>query len=266
MGIKIKKLYIKNFKVYKEQIFDFNEKGLLVLDGPNGFGKTTIYDAIELLFTNQIKRYSRLNYLIDGRETRDENPLYNIDGKDGEIIIKLLFSFEDRDYIIAVKNGRATQPVIDFSFFQLHQLTDFEEVLDESNEVDDSLLKEIFGLNYKQDFEFINYVEQEDTFYYLKTKEQDKKQSIGYLFNTHEFNLKIERYSRINNAIVRQLNGDNGLELKIQFLTDFIRQTEESLRMNYLLQKILNGIKTRLILGRLVTMNCSMLKIIFLNN
>jgi len=230
MGIKIKKLFIKNFKVYKEQIFDFNDTGLLVFDGPNGFGKTTIYDAIELLFTNQIKRYYRLIHLIDGRERRDENPLYNVEGTDGVIIIKLLFSFNGVDYIIAVKNSRANEPVINFGHYQLHQLSDFEEELSESNETDDNLLKDFIGLNYKQDFEFINYVEQEDTFYYLKAKEQDKKQSIGYLFNTQEFNHKIERYSRIDNAIVRQLDGDNGLELKIQLLAEFIRQTEESLR------------------------------------
>lgn len=230
MGIKIKKLYIKNFKVYKEQTFDFNDAGLIVFDGPNGFGKTTIYDAIELLFTNQIKRYHRLNHLIDGRESRSENPLYNAEGTDGVIIIKLQFNFENVDYIIAVKNAKANKPVINFSHFTLHRLANFEEIIDESNEVDDSLLKEILGLNYNQDFEFINYVEQEDTFHYLKTKEQDKKQNIGYLFNTHEFNLKIEKYSNLNNVIDSRLKGDNGLQSKIQLLKDTIKQIEESLK------------------------------------
>lgn len=230
MGIKIKKLYIKNFKVYKEQTFDFNDAGLIVFDGPNGFGKTTIYDAIELLFTNQIKRYHRLNHLIDRRESRNENPLYNTEGLDGEIIIKLQFSFENTNYIIAVKNDKALDPVINFSHFKLHRLTNFEEIIDESNEVDDSLLKEILGLNYNQDFEFINYVEQEDTFHYLKTKEQDKKQNIGYLFNTHEFNLKIEKYSNLNNVIDSRLKGDNGLQSKIKLLAESIKGIEDSLK------------------------------------
>lgn len=230
MGIKIKKLYIKNFKVYKEQIFDFNDTGLIVFDGPNGFGKTTIYDAIELLFTNQIKRYKRLDHLIDGRERRNENPLYNAEGKDGEIIIKLQFSFENVDYIIAVKNTKAIEPVINFNHFKLHHLTNFEDIIDESNEVDDDLLKEILGLNYNQDFEFINYVEQEDTFHYLKSREQEKKQNIGYLFNTHEFNIKINKYSNLNDAIQSRLKGDNGLQSKIQLLAESIKGIEDSLK------------------------------------
>jgi exonuclease SbcC len=230
MGIKIKKLYIKNFKVYKEQTFDFKDIGLIVFDGPNGFGKTTIYDAIELLFTNQIKRYKRLDHLIDGRERRNENPLYNAEGTDGEIIIKLQFSFENVEYIIAVKNAKAIEPVINFNHFKLHRLTNFEEIIDESNEVDDGLLKEILGLNYNQDFEFINYVEQEDTFHYLKSKEQDKKQNIGYLFNTHEFNVKINKYSNLNDAIESRLKGDNGLQSKIQLLAESIKGIEDSLK------------------------------------
>lgn len=228
MGIKIKKLYIKNFKVYKEHLFDFNDSGLVVLDGPNGFGKTTIYDAIELLFTNQIKRYNRLDHLIDRRERRDENPLYNVEGTDGEIIIKLLFSFNDNDYVLAIKNSRANEPVIAFNHFQLHQLSSFDEMLNEANEIDDILLKKLLGVNYKQDFEFINYVEQEDTFYYLKSREQDKKESIGYLFNTQEFNLKIENYVRIKNRIDTLIKGDNGLESKIQLTAETIKTVEES--------------------------------------
>ncbi len=230
MGIKIKKLYIKNFKVYKEQTFDFRNIGLIVFDGPNGFGKTTIYDAIELLFTNQIKRYKRLNHLIDGRERRNENPLYNAEGTDGEIILKLQFSFDDVDYFIAVKNAQALEPVINFNHFKLYRLNNFEEVIDDSKEVNDSFLKEMLGLNYKQDFEFINYVEQEDTFHYLKSKEQEKKQNIGYLFNTHDFNLKIDKYSNLNDAIEKHLKGEYGLQSQIQLLDESIKKIKESLK------------------------------------
>jgi len=230
MGIRLKKIYIKNFKVYNEQSFDLNEIGLLVLDGPNGFGKTTIYDAIELLFTNQIKRYERLASLYDRRETKEENPLYNVDGTDGVIIIKVLFSFDGTDYILATKNSKANEPVINFNHFQLHRLLDFEEEVNGSNETDDSLLIELLGENYKRDFEFINYVEQEDTFYYLKSSEKNKKESIGYLFNTQEFNAKIDKYKRIDESIKGLLKGDNGVEFKISGLSEAIKEVEKSFK------------------------------------
>ncbi len=230
MGIKIKKLYIKNFKVYKEETFNFEDKSLIVFDGPNGFGKTTIYDAIELLFTNQIKRYKRLEYLVDRRESRNENPLYNAEGTDGEITLKLQFSFDDVDYFIAVKNVQALEPEINFNHFKFYRLNNFEEVIDDSKEVNDSFLKEMLGLNYKQDFEFINYVEQEDTFHYLKSKEQEKKKNIGYLFNTHDFNLKIDKYSNLNDAIEKQLKGEYGLQSQIKLLDESISKIKESLK------------------------------------
>ena len=48
--MKIKKIEIHNFKVFQNIIIDFESSDLIVFDGPNGFGKTSIYDAIELLF------------------------------------------------------------------------------------------------------------------------------------------------------------------------------------------------------------------------
>ncbi len=54
--MKIKKIYIKNFKGIKnKQIVDFSEHTTF-LTGPNGFGKTTIYDVIELCLTGKIHR------------------------------------------------------------------------------------------------------------------------------------------------------------------------------------------------------------------
>ncbi|MGZ7254002.1 AAA family ATPase, partial [Streptococcus pyogenes] len=54
--MRIKKIIIKNFKNIKEtRIIDFQENVTLFV-GPNGFGKTTIFDAIELSLTGRIRR------------------------------------------------------------------------------------------------------------------------------------------------------------------------------------------------------------------
>ncbi|MDN4075853.1 AAA family ATPase [Fictibacillus terranigra] len=60
-GFLIKKIYIKNFRGYSEKTFAFFEakkenRGLILLSGSNGYGKTSLLDAIEWCFTGTIHR------------------------------------------------------------------------------------------------------------------------------------------------------------------------------------------------------------------
>ncbi|WP_399632710.1 AAA family ATPase [Sporosarcina sp. SG10008] len=57
----IKDVEIKNFRGYSNQKFDFfegreNYRGLILLGGPNGYGKTSLLDAIEWCFTGSVHR------------------------------------------------------------------------------------------------------------------------------------------------------------------------------------------------------------------
>ncbi|MCR3758137.1 AAA family ATPase [Clostridium felsineum] len=55
--IKLEKVLIENFKAYKEETsFSFNDSQFILISGSNGFGKTTIIDAIEWGITGTIKR------------------------------------------------------------------------------------------------------------------------------------------------------------------------------------------------------------------
>jgi exonuclease SbcC len=55
--IKLGRMRLENFKSFIEPIFfDFTGNDLVLFDGPNGFGKTTIFDAVELCFTGKISR------------------------------------------------------------------------------------------------------------------------------------------------------------------------------------------------------------------
>jgi len=56
--IKIGRLKLQNFKSFETSYeFDFTNKGLIIFDGPNGYGKTTIFDALELSLVKRISRY-----------------------------------------------------------------------------------------------------------------------------------------------------------------------------------------------------------------
>lgn len=231
MGIKIKNIEIQNFKIYKNQPFDFENNGLVVLDGPNGFGKTSLYDALELLFTGKIRRYEKATVILnDKREKRNENPFYHSSGDGSPIVIKVKIEFNGEEHIIARQNSNINETKIDFSHFKLHKLKHFDEAIEESNLISEDYLKLILGENYQNDFQFVNYVEQEETFYYLKSSERDKKEGISYLFNTNEFDYEIERISKVNNKITNLLNGDNGLNKRIEILEEIISNLEESFK------------------------------------
>lgn len=62
--MRIKSLEIKNFKLFDDK-FDkmrnISQADLILLNGPNGYGKTTIFDALELALTGEIKRINTYN-------------------------------------------------------------------------------------------------------------------------------------------------------------------------------------------------------------
>lgn len=58
MGYRLKKLVIHNFKLFSHVEIKIGENNLVMLDGPNGYGKTSIFDALEYLFTGDVKRIS----------------------------------------------------------------------------------------------------------------------------------------------------------------------------------------------------------------
>lgn len=88
MNKKIKKIDIQSFRIYNEkQSFDFiNEKSgeiadLVTIYAPNGYGKTSFFDAIEWTITDEIERLKSLpireeiknvgKYILKNRDSKD---------------------------------------------------------------------------------------------------------------------------------------------------------------------------------------------------
>lgn len=64
--ILLRRLYVENYKLFSQKEFDFSNTLLSVFDGPNGYGKTSVFDAIELLITGKISRVLECES-IDGK-------------------------------------------------------------------------------------------------------------------------------------------------------------------------------------------------------
>lgn len=91
MQYKIVNLRVKNFKCFDNaQFYEFRieyEKNPIILSGPNGFGKTTFFDAIELIFSKNI---TRLDKGIEKKTTNlGKNILLNKANEDGYVVLTL---------------------------------------------------------------------------------------------------------------------------------------------------------------------------------
>lgn len=84
---KISNLYIKNFKCITESEFNFDSNNLIVYDGPNGYGKTTCFEAIEILFT-ETPRKTR-NSFVDKRHAFKDSPIHKLNDSEIEISVNL---------------------------------------------------------------------------------------------------------------------------------------------------------------------------------
>lgn len=88
--MKIKKVEIEAFRAYKSKAdgtFDFTNEGdvpsnFVAIYAPNGFGKSSFYDAVEWAVTNQLERlggeYNKANYKNAAEGTKERNEAQKI--------------------------------------------------------------------------------------------------------------------------------------------------------------------------------------------
>lgn len=189
---------IKNFKVFDEFIIDFNDSKLVSFGGPNGYGKTTIFDAIELGMTGDIKRIKSIDSSgsQDNIVAKDQSQLVEIEIKlinsDGEYIhikriLKQLFRTKQHNKIANFKNLWKLMSIIDESETEITQIS-FENLLRENN------------LNnfYNNFF----YVQQEDTAHFLINNEKMRLEKLSELFNLNSEENELKSVTKTKEKII----------------------------------------------------------------
>lgn len=209
-------------------------KGLNVFDGPNGYGKTSIFDAIEFIITGTIKRVTE-NSAINGALKYDEIFLANDSTKD--VIIKAEFNINDeenssRKVVIAkqVVSAQNTSGTTNCNPKKLTEITntylleefDTEElnpkaIIPKNNL--ESFQKEVFGDASQNLFFMLYYVKQEDRLDFFKNSEKDRVKSIDSLFQIKQ---EQEQLKDIN-------DGKKNLKKVIDQLEDEIKRLSENL-------------------------------------
>ena len=223
MSSRIVNLRIKNFKCFdNSKFYEFKidgRKNPIILSGPNGFGKTTFFDAIEIMFSNQI---TRLEKQIESKKTNlGKNLLLNELGADGFIVLTL--QDENLGYttllgkILKEKHNIEVEKSIVYGVIKRFvATTDLEVVLANYNKWSEEPTSD---LRYrKNDFNVYYYISQAESVHFLKRSIQDRKNAMNVLLKTDSVDKKREMVTKligkntnastpINNAI-KTVNAD----------------------------------------------------------
>lgn len=230
----INQIYIKNFKLFEDipQPIVLGNKALTVLDGPNGFGKTSIFDVIELVLTGKLKRIKKSDSRAKYKELLFQND------KSTESVLKVEFSSNDGEdaftlvKIIPLNFSTEKNLPDDFNIFETHLLDNFDDTPSTDTLVRESvenLIIDKFGVDISNIFNLVYYIEQEDNKYFLRMTESDRLNQISMLFNTDKEEAEVKRYKEIRTLVNKK---KNALSTEINSIKDSIKELENQLEEN----------------------------------
>lgn len=189
MQYRLKKLELHNFKLFEDVTISFDSRSLTILDGPNGYGKTSIFDAIEYVLTGTIRRSAERKELNNA--IAYETDFITKDPSDGTpAFAQATFQDKEEGATLVIRRtlraatGRANNPK------QLSANTDTtiihnDETVLENIDVQtaNTAISEILGENVLLYFEQYYYISQEDRISFLSKSEKARMEELHHLFN-----------------------------------------------------------------------------------
>lgn len=195
-NIKIRFIDALNFKGFKKLHISLDDKTAVMLGGMNGYGKTTVFDALELLFTGEIHRMTDYTLLHDSRGSLNQDYLplvYDKEYSHVKMTAGLTVNGEGITICRIAKVSDMKNPV-DFSAFSKIMKVDKDQGELPMSEEEYSQ----YGLDcLEEQYSFLNYLSQEEATAFLKSKEVERAEAISELFNLEDFDTPIAKIDKI---------------------------------------------------------------------
>lgn len=215
--MKIKSVKITGFRAFEKEensTFDFTKGGEIMnfasIYAPNGFGKTSFYDAVEWGITHKIQRFDRM---VDFEKVRKDNNaplLLNKASLSGKVIVetssknfentinkKKVYKYNERPINEYFQSQILTQDLIDTFLKEEKADKRYENFL----EIDDDLKK--YDAIYKKINRLLEYIKDERKELGNKLGKEEEK-----LQGEIDFDQEFKKFDEIN-EVIRSLNQDN---------------------------------------------------------
>ncbi len=215
--MKIKSVKITGFRAFEKEVdstFDFTSNGEIMdfasIYAPNGFGKTSFYDAVEWGITHKIQRFDRMVDFEKVRKDNDAPLLLNNASKAGKVIIEtnkdlfenIINNRKKYDYKAKASNEYfkdqiLTQDLIDAFLKEEKADKRYENFLG----IDDSLKK--YDSTYKKIISLLGYIKDE------RKALVDKKNIEKAKYQAEiDFEQEFKKFDEIN-EVIGSLNIEN---------------------------------------------------------
>jgi len=214
----INRIKIQNFKIFSDSFEqNFNNSDLVVFDGPNGFGKTSVFDAIELALTGMIKRLDIYDETVKNKQKSYSFPFINNDRND--FFIKLELTSPDGHLIVcrSLKKELIAQKEkgkLNWGKIKVGKLNSWEADFSTASDLTQEEFEGLLGISdLRRIFNIFFYVQQEENTFFLKRSEAERKEYLNILFDVDKeskFVEKLKKVIRIQKEFVEEKN----LELK----------------------------------------------------
>jgi len=214
MGYIFRNICIRNFKYITDEKpleFEFSNSNIVILDGQNGYGKTTLFDAIEILLTGRIKHF---NPNLQNRKTETIGMLANNGGKD--IVITAVLS-SDMEGELRIERRLLCRDEFKSILLLNDQQIEQEELYDKLG----------FSLNM---FDIGMYISQSESLEFLQNKYKDRKAYVSSLSDNSEMQDKIKTLKSIQESLEGRINQETEeKEGKIKSAIDKVASLEKQM-------------------------------------
>jgi len=216
--MQIRKVYIQNFKgIRKKTVIDLTGTPLTILNGPNGFGKTTIFDVIELCLRGRLARADKYEGIT--KHTADYYKAFYQNDTSEDVILKICLSDRHVDHIIIKRLDKESEGRTDtgrrfradawqlFETYYTNNPAGFEEGPNFAGlqQITQRHIDQLFfpgqSISLVNLFPLFHYLQQEENIYFLKMNEVEKKESLNFLFQTQHATREYDRAFKVANGL-----------------------------------------------------------------